>query len=103
MERHQKGHENNGCYRCRDCTFSCDTPQALTVHITRHHNDEQDGGDCADDQEDEIYFKQEDVVVEPDMSEVFAPKGIELTSYDAALNMYYASGLQPNVIYTYYY
>jgi hypothetical protein len=37
LDRHYKNHTGDGAYRCRQCNFTADIKQSLTVHETNHH------------------------------------------------------------------
>lgn len=103
VERHARSHCSTGAYNCTKCTFACETPQALTVHITKHHKDSSppNSSDSSSPSVQDECSSQEDIVVTPDISYAFMPKGInDSPNYDPNTNMYYSQpGLQPNVPY----
>ena len=101
VERHARSHAGSGAFNCPKCSFSCDTPQALTVHITKHHRDGDAPAPSPTPSQVDDGSNQEEVVVTPDISFAFVPTGIASPRYDASTNMYYSRpGLQPNVPYT---
>ncbi|KAI1285450.1 Zinc finger protein [Halotydeus destructor] len=100
VERHARSHTMNGAFSCSKCTFSCETQQALTVHVTKHH---RDGDDSMQSPTPSMIneHSNEDIIITPDIGFTMSlGQGSNSSQYDDTSDTYYNQpGLQPNVPY----